>query len=167
MPLNHQVLVINACYQPVNIVSARRALTLLFKGAAVVEEISAYTVKTAQITIPIPSVLRLLNYRRMPRVTRAVSRRGILMRDGGRCLYCAAQLPAGKLTMDHVVPRSRGGGSTWENLVACCFRCNNVKGDRTPQEAGMALAKQPRQMSVHAKHRLLAADSAWDKYLFA
>ena len=70
--------------------------------------------------------------------------------------------------MDHVVPRSRGGGSTWENLVACCFKCNNKKGDRTPQEAGMTLAKRPSRLSIHAKHRLMVGDSegVWEKYLF-
>jgi 5-methylcytosine-specific restriction endonuclease McrA len=69
--------------------------------------------------------------------------------------------------MDHVIPRSRGGASTWENLVASCFACNNKKGDRTPGEAGMTLAKQPRQLHIHAKHRLLAADEqVWQRYLF-
>ena len=167
MSLNRTVLVINASYEPVNVVSARRALTLLFKGAAVVEEVSAFTVKTSRLTIPLPSVLRLVNYRRIPRLNRSVSRRGIILRDGGKCQYCGRALPAGSLTMDHVVPRSRGGGSTWENLVASCFGCNNVKGDRTPQEAGMTLAKTPRQLGIHAKHRLSATDPAWDRYLFA
>jgi 5-methylcytosine-specific restriction endonuclease McrA len=69
--------------------------------------------------------------------------------------------------MDHVIPKSRGGSSTWENLVAACFRCNNLKADRTPQEAGLALAKQPRQITIHAKHRLLIGDEQiWDRYLF-
>ena len=166
--LNRSVLIINASYEPVNIVSARRALTLLFKGAAVVEEVSGLTIRTSKITIPLPSVLRLVRYRRMPRLNRSVSRKGIILRDGSACQYCGQVLPAGKLTMDHVVPRSRGGGSTWENLVASCFGCNNVKGDRTPQEAGLTLAKQPRQVGIHAKHRMLAANEpSWDKYLFA
>ena len=77
------------------------------------------------------------------------------------------RLPSASLTLDHVIPRSRRGLSTWENLVACCFSSNNRKGDRTPQEAGMVLAKQPRQISIHAKHKLLAGDArTWDKYLF-
>jgi 5-methylcytosine-specific restriction endonuclease McrA len=166
--LNRLCLVINASYEAINVTSARRALTLVFKGAALVEEVSAFTVKTSKINIPVPSVIRLIKYRRVPRQNRAVSRKGILLRDGSSCQYCGVQLPAGRLTLDHVVPRSRYGQSTWENLVACCFGCNNKKGDRTPQEAGMVLAKLPRQSSVHAKHKLLAADSkTWDKYLFA
>jgi 5-methylcytosine-specific restriction endonuclease McrA len=165
--LNRLCLVINASYEAINVTSARRALTLVFKGAAVVEEVSAFTVKTAKINIPVPSVVRLMKYRRLPRQNRSVSRKGILLRDGSACQYCGAQLPAGRLTLDHVVPRSRHGLSTWENLVACCFGCNNRKGDRTPQEAGMTLAKQPRQISIHAKHKLLAGDAkTWDKYLF-
>jgi len=167
MSLNRQVLVINACYQPVNIVSARRAMKLLFKGAAVVEEVSPYTIRTAKISIPIPSVLRLLSYRRVPRLANAMSRRDVLIRDRFSCQYCNTKLPAHKLTLDHVLPKSRGGASTWENLVTACLKCNNIKGDRTPQEAGLVLAKQPRQMTVHMKHRMLASDPAWDKFLFA
>ena len=168
MSLNRLCLVLNASYEAINVTSARRALTLVFKGAAVVEEVSAFTIRTAKINVPVPSVVRLMKYRRMPRQNRAVSRKGILLRDGSACQYCGARLPSGNLTLDHVVPRSRRGPSTWENLVACCFPCNNHKGNRTPQEAGMTLARQPRQVSIHAKHKLLAADSqAWHKYLFA
>jgi 5-methylcytosine-specific restriction endonuclease McrA len=166
--LNRLCLVINASYEAINVTSARRALTLIFKGAAIVEEVSAFTIRTSKINVPVPAVIRLIKYRRVPRQNRAVSRKGILLRDGNACQYCSVQLPAGRLTLDHVIPRSRGGQSTWENLVACCFECNNMKGDRTPQEAGMALAKLPRQVTVHAKHRLLAGDAkTWDKYLFA
>ena len=168
MSMNRLVLVLNASYEPIHICSARRALTLIFKGAAVVEERSAFTVRTSRINIPIPSVVRLFKYRRIPRQNRSVSRKGIILRDGGECQYCRQKLPAKDLTLDHVIPRSRAGESTWENLVACCFRCNNKKGNRTPQEAGMILAKQPRQIGIHARHRLMAGDhGAWEKYLFA
>jgi 5-methylcytosine-specific restriction endonuclease McrA len=166
--LNRMCLVINASYEAINVTSARCALTLVFKGAAVVEEVSAFTIRTSKINVPVPAVIRLIKYRRVPRQNRAVSRKGILLRDGSSCQYCSIQLPAGRLTLDHVIPRCRGGQSTWENLVACCFECNNRKGDRTALEAGMTLVKLPRQVSVHAKHRLLASDSTiWDKYLFA
>ena len=167
MSLNRLTLVLNASYEAVNICSARRALTLVFKGAAVVERVSAFTVHTSKIDIPIPSVVRLLKYRRIPRQNRSVSRKGILLRDRGACQYCGQALPPRSLTLDHVIPRSRGGASAWENLVASCFPCNNRKGDRTPQECGMALLKQPRQISIHAKHRLLAGDEkTWDEFLF-
>jgi 5-methylcytosine-specific restriction endonuclease McrA len=168
MSLNRLVLCINATYEPVNIVTARRAIIMVCKGVAVVEEVSQHLVRTSRIAIPVPNVIRLVRYRRVPRPNRSVSRKGILLRDGHTCQYCQSKLPAADLTLDHVVPRSRGGLSTWENLVACCFGCNNHKSNRTPQEAGMSLVKQPRQISIHAKHRLLRGDErAWDRYLFA
>lgn len=165
--LNRLVLVLNASYEAVNVVSAKRALTLVLGGKAVVEERSKAVVRTSKINVPVPSAVRLMAYRRIPRQNRSISRKGILLRDSNTCQYCRAPLPAKDLTMDHVIPRSRGGGSTWENLVACCFPCNNRKGSRTPQEAGMSLVKQPRQISIHAKHKLLMADDdAWAKYMF-
>jgi 5-methylcytosine-specific restriction endonuclease McrA len=168
MSLNRLVLVINASYEPINITSARRALTLVLKGAAVVEAVSAFKIRTSKITIPVPSVVRLCRYRKMPRLNRSVSRKGIILRDGSACQYCGRSLPAKDLTLDHVIPRSRDGSSTWENMVASCFPCNNKKGSRTPQEAGMSLARAPRQISIHAKHRLMAGadEPAWERYLF-
>jgi 5-methylcytosine-specific restriction endonuclease McrA len=167
MSFNRLCLVLNASYEPIHVASARRALTLVFKGAAVVEEVSACIIRTPKIALPLPSVIRLMKYRRMPRRNRAVSRKGILLRDRHTCQYCAAVLAPHNLTLDHVIPRSRSGPSTWENLVACCFRCNNRKGDRTPSEAGMLLARKPMPISLHARHRLLAGDiEIWEKYLF-
>jgi 5-methylcytosine-specific restriction endonuclease McrA len=117
-----------------------------------------------------PSVIRLLEYRRIPHQTRALSRKNILMRDRYTCQYCLKVSHAGDLTLDHVIPRSRNGGTTWENLVACCHHCNNRKGNRTPEEAGMKLARPPRPFSLHtSRHlmRLLAkSDDQWRKYLF-
>lgn len=166
--LNRLTLCLNAAYLPINVCPARRALTLMFKSAAVMEEASAYTVKTSQREYPIPSVIRMTTYRHTPRLNRSVSRRGILTRDGNVCQYCAKKMLPGQLTLDHVVPRSKGGQSTWENLVASCKSCNHRKGDLTPSEAGLVLIKTPRQLSVHSKHKLLRADqSSWDKYLFA
>ncbi len=167
MSLQRLVLVLNASYEPINIVPARRALTLVLGGKAIVEERSKHIVRTSKINVPIPSVIRLMTYRRIPRQNRSISRKGIILRDGSACQYCRSVLPPRDLTLDHVVPRSRGGESTWENLVSSCFPCNNKKGNRTPQEAGILLAKQPRQITIHAKHRLLAGDEAtWDRYMF-
>ena len=167
MCLNKPVLVLNASYEPIHITSARRALTLVLKGAAVVEERSSAVIRTARIDIPIPSVVRLRRYRRMPRLNRSVSRKGILLRDRSTCQYCHRELAASALTLDHVIPRSRAGESSWENLVASCRACNNRKGNRTPQEAGMPLSRQPRQIGIHARHRLAAgSEPVWDKYLF-
>jgi 5-methylcytosine-specific restriction endonuclease McrA len=120
--------------------------------------------------LKVPSVIRLLEYRRIPHQTRALSRKNILMRDRYTCQYCMKVLPAGELTLDHVIPRSRAGESAWDNLVACCHSCNNRKGSRTPEEAGFKLARQPRPFSLHTSRHLMRllgkGDEQWRKYLF-
>ena len=168
--LHKPVLVLNASFEPINICAARRALVLVRKGVASAEEHATSNVHSSRQSIKLPSVIRLLEYRRIPHQTRALSRKNILMRDRYTCQYCLKSTPSGVLTLDHVVPRSRSGETTWENLVACCHHCNNKKGNRTPEEAGMKLARAPRPFSLHtSRHlmRLLAkSDDQWRKYLF-
>ncbi|MBZ5608669.1 MAG: HNH endonuclease [Acidobacteriia bacterium] len=168
--LHKPVLVLNASYEPINICAARRALVLVLKGVASAEEHSHTHVHSVRHAMPVPSVIRLLEYRRIPHQTRALSRKNILMRDRYTCQYCHRTMSSAELTLDHVVPRSRAGETTWENLVACCHPCNNRKGNRTPEEAGMRLARAPRPFSLHtSRHlmRLLAkSDDRWRKYLF-
>jgi len=168
--LQKPVLVLNASYEPINICAARRALVLVLKGIASAEEVSAAAVHSTRRTMRVPSVIRLLEYRRIPHQTRALSRKNILMRDRYTCQYCLKVLPAGELTLDHVIPRSRAGESAWENLVACCHHCNNKKGSRTPEEAGFKLARQPRPFSLHTSRHLMRllgkGDEQWRKYLF-
>lgn len=168
--LHKPVLVLNASFEPINICAARRALVLVLKGVASTEEHATSNVHSSRQTIKLPSVIRLLEYRRIPHQTRALSRKNILMRDRYTCQYCLKSTPSGVLTLDHVIPRSRSGETTWENLVACCHYCNNKKGNRTPEEAGMKLARAPRPFSLHtSRHlmRLLAkSDDQWRKYLF-
>jgi len=168
--LQKPVLVLNASYEPINVCAARRALVLVLKGVASAEEESIQHIHTARTSFRVPSVIRLLEYRRIPHQTRALSRKNILMRDRYTCQYCHRTLPSGELTLDHVVPRSRAGESNWENLVACCNPCNNRKGSRTPEEAGMRLARQPRPFSLHTSRHLMRllgkSDEQWRKYLF-
>ncbi len=168
--LQRPVLVLNASYEPINICAARRALILVLKGIASAEELSQHSVHSTRRTLKVPSVIRLLEYRRIPHQTRALSRKNILMRDRYTCQYCLKVMPAGELTLDHVIPRSRAGESAWENLVACCHYCNNRKGSRTPEEAGMKLARQPRPFSLHTSRHLMRllgkGDEQWRKYLF-
>src|ERR1019366_3032451 len=147
--LQKPVLVLNASYEPINVCAARPALLLVLKGGAAAEEGSVPAIHSARNSVRLPSVIRLLEYRRIPRQTRALSRKNILMRDRYTCQYCHRTLPSGELTLDHVIPRSRAGESAWENLVACCHYCNNRKGSRTPEEAGMKLLRQPRPFSLH------------------
>jgi 5-methylcytosine-specific restriction endonuclease McrA len=118
-----------------------------------------------------PSVIRLLEYRRIPHQTRALSRKNILLRDRNSCQYCSVTLTAGELTLDHVIPRSRGGLSTWENLVACCHDCNRRKGNQMLHElTDMKLLKEPRPFSLHTSRHIMrmigSADAAWRKYLY-
>lgn len=168
--LQKPVLVLNASYEPINICAARRALVLILKGVAQPEEFCPTLLHSARHTLNLPSVIRLLEYRRIPHQTRALSRKNILMRDRYTCQYCLSTMPSGELTLDHVVPRSRHGETTWENLVACCHHCNNRKGSRTPEEAGMKLARQPRPFSLHTSRHLMRllgrSDEKWRKYLF-
>ena len=127
-----RTLVLNAGYEPLAVVSFKRALVLVMnEKATVVERVDGDPVWAAAGTYDRPAVIILTRYVRVPGARRVpVTRRGVLRRDAHRCGYCGKAAS----TIDHVLPRARGGKDTWENLVACCLRCNNIKGDRTPQE---------------------------------
>jgi 5-methylcytosine-specific restriction endonuclease McrA len=161
------VLVLNAAYEPLSIVRARRALTLVTKGVAVVE---LATNQRIYRTMYLPSVVRLREYRHLPIRLQVVSRKNILARDGNRCMYCGQKFQPDVLTLDHVVPKSRGGRGSWENLVACCQRDNHRKGDRTPEEAGMKLIHRPLPQTVHTQKQILRSIASevkeWSKYLW-
>ncbi len=167
MTIQSPVLVLNASYEPVSVCAARRAITLLVKGKARLEECHDACVWK---DMRLPSVIRLSRYRKIPQRRHDATRRGVLARDQYTCQYCNAQSPAARLTIDHVVPRSRGGGDTWENLVACCAPCNRRKANRTPIEAGMALARPPRASQLHTTRQMMrsmgAEDPKWRKYLY-
>jgi 5-methylcytosine-specific restriction endonuclease McrA len=169
--LQTPVLVLNASYEPINICGARRALVLVLKGVARTEEEQGAMLHAARMRVAMPSVIRLLEYRRIPHQTRALSRKNILLRDRNACQYCQIVLTAGELTLDHVVPRSRGGLSTWENLVACCHNCNRRKGNQMLHElTDMKLLREPRPFSLHTSRHIMrmigSADAAWRKYLY-
>ena len=168
--LTGPVLVLNATYEPIHVTGTKRALVLVLKGVAAMEEQGRNRVRSMRLTLPVPSVIRLTEYRRIPRQTRAISRKNILLRDHSTCQFCGRQLPPSELTLDHVVPRSRGGKSSWENLVACCHRCNNRKGSRTPEQAGLTLLRKPRPYNLHTSRHLIRmlgqAQEAWRKYLY-
>jgi 5-methylcytosine-specific restriction endonuclease McrA len=165
------VLVLNASYEPINICGARRALVLVLKGVAKTEEEHGAVLHAARMRVPMPSVIRLLEYRRIPHQTRALSRKNILLRDRNTCQYCGVVLTAGELTLDHVTPRSRGGLSTWENLVACCHSCNRRKGNQLLHELEtMKLMREPRPFSLHTSRHIMRmighSDQKWRKYLY-
>ena len=168
--LHEPVLVLNATYEPINVTAARRAVVLVLKGVATTEEENGSFLHAARVAIRIPSVIRLTQFRRIPYQTRALSRKNILLRDRYTCQFCGRVLPASELTLDHVVPRSRGGHTDWDNLVACCHGCNNLKGDRLPEEVGLKLHRTPRPFTLHTSRQLMRmmgkSDERWRKYLF-
>ena len=138
-----QVLVLNASYEPLNVTTVRRAHVLVFKGKAEVIERARTGLRSATTTYPWPHVIRLVQYVRVPpAVQRKISRRALFARDGWRCVYCGTS--GGRLTLDHVMPRSRGGESSWENVVTSCAPCNLRKGDRLLEEVMMVLRLKPR-----------------------
>jgi 5-methylcytosine-specific restriction endonuclease McrA len=137
-------LVLNATYEPLCVVTARRAVVLVLGGKAVPVEQDDEELHSERLTLRIPLVVRLTRYVRVPyRGAVPLTRRAVFARDGGRCVYCAA--PA--TSIDHVVPRSRGGEHVWENVVSCCRRCNHAKADRGLVELGWRMPRQPRAPS--------------------
>ena len=154
------VLVLNRSYLPIHVTTVRRAFALVYQGAAHVvdseyrsyafdewfakaPEPSLQMIGTSRGPIPIPKVIVLRSYDRMPRRHVRFSRANVFARDDHTCQYCGERFAKGDLNLDHVVPRSHGGRSTWENVVTSCVDCNRRKGGRTPEQAGFRLNKKP------------------------
>ena len=164
-----RVLVLNATYEPLNVVSVRRAVILLLKDKAELVEATEARLRAMRITLPMPSVIRLVTYVRLPhRMVLPVTRRTVLARDNDMCQYCGAMPGRSNLTIDHVLPRSRGGKTTWDNVAAACMRCNQRKGNRTPEDANMPLLSKPsrpRYIALVLLRQGRAAES-WMKYMY-
>lgn len=165
--LNSKVLVLNQNYEPMSVCNVKKAIILLFLGKAeLIEAHAGKLLRSVSVSMPFPSVVRLSVYIRVPYKKIILSRKNILRRDGHRCQFCGrGDLP---LTVDHVLPRSRGGEDTWENLVCACVQCNNAKGDRTPEEARMPLmrrASRPNHVTF-IRHFVGNIDDRWKPYLF-
>jgi 5-methylcytosine-specific restriction endonuclease McrA len=167
--LSSSVLVLNRLYMAIHVVTVRRAFVLLCRDLAEVihledgqfanydfdtwREVSELKasfkephedwIRAVNFEIQVPRVIRLLGFDRVPKQSVRFNRRNIFARDGNRCQYCGKRFPTSELSLDHVVPRSRNGDTSWENIVCCCVKCNVRKGGRTPQEARMTLVKQP------------------------
>lgn len=160
-----RTLVLNAGYEPLAVVSFKRALVLVMnQKATIVCSDAANPVHGASGYWERPSVILLTRYVRIPRARAVpVSRRGVLRRDDSRCCYCGKAAT----TIDHVLPRSRGGRETWDNLVACCLRCNNAKGDHTPAEMGWRMHFTPRmpQSAAWVVRGVERPLPQWDEYL--
>lgn len=185
--LSTRVLVLNRYFQPVRLTTARRAFVLLYAGVALaVDEVGeAYDfeawyrlpVREEDDALPIvggtlrvPRVLHLCRYELVPRAPVRLTRRNVMLRDEHQCQYCAKRPPLRELNIDHILPRSRGGPDTWENLVTACRLCNLRKGYRTPEEAGMRLMRPPARprWTIMAQLRLEARHyhfKEWDPFL--
>lgn len=167
--LNAHVLVLNKLWMAVRVIDAKRALSMLFCSTAEVIHVDDGSywgydfdswsqlsqmrdlfgdheyewVRTVRLHIAVPKVIRLLGYDRLPDQRVKLNRRNIFARDGNLCQYCGKHFVTSEMSLDHVVPRSRGGATTWQNLVCCCVTCNARKGGRTPSQAGMTLIRKP------------------------
>ncbi len=138
------VIVLNAGYEFMGLVSWQRAMLLLFNGKVEVVKESDRIVRTVSRTFRIPAVIRLIKFiRQIYRREVPFSRKNILIRDGHVCQYCGREFSSGDLTIDHIIPKVQGGENQWTNVVACCRCCNIRKGGRTPRQAGMHLVRQP------------------------
>jgi len=185
--LDAKVLVLNKVYVAIRVISARRAFSLLTRDLAEVihvddgkylnydfaswTEISALQrefepdrhewVRTVRLHIAVPRVIRLFGYDRMPRQQVKLNRRNLFARDRNRCQYCGRHFPTSELTIDHVLPRTQGGGDTWANLVCACVKCNAKKGGRTPDQASMRLITEPRRPR---RHPLISVKLGQERY---
>lgn len=140
------VLVLDASYRPIKQVSWKKAMVLYFQEKIeVIKEYEDVWVNSPTKQFKVPAVVRLINYIfRLPWGVK-LTRTNILMRDRAECQYCSKKLNKKRFTVDHVVPKSKGGRTSWENLVACCHKCNTYKGDKSPQEVGLTLRREPIQ----------------------
>lgn len=136
-----RVLVLNQDYSPLSVCSAERAFLLIYlEKAELVHEDSEHRMRSVNTSYPTPSVIRLQNYIYIPFKSVMLSRQNIFKRDSHQCVYCGEKKD---LTLDHVIPKSRGGASSWANLTTACKKCNSLKGNKTPKEAEMPLAQEP------------------------
>ena len=168
MMINLPVLVLNQSYEPLTVCRARRAVVLVYQGKAEMLEDGLGYIHTISQTVPLPSVIRLSQMIKRPRRERKMTRYEIFNRDRYTCQYCGEQ--SRHLTLDHVIPRYRGGQHTWENVVSACVACNRKKAGRTPKEANMKLIRLPVPPSggpfYIVPYHYLSKRDEWRKYLY-
>lgn len=164
--MNGHVLVLNQDYSALTVCSVERAIILIhLQKVHLVEAVEGEYIRSPSTRLPWPSIVRLKSYVRVPYKKVMLSRKNVLRRDRNTCQYCGA---TSNLTIDHILPKSRGGRDTWTNLVAACVSCNNRKGDCTPEEAGMELLRDPFRPSyvMFIRDFVGKLDDTWKPYLF-
>ena len=166
-PGNGRVLVLNASFEPINVCTVRRAAVLVLKDKAVLLERAERPLRSERLSLDRPTVIRLISFVRIPRDAhgRKITRKAVLARDSWTCQYCGTRKPG--LTVDHVIPRSRGGKSVWENIVASCATCNRRKGSHLPREIKMHPHTKPRAPGPTVFIRIASPTipHAWQPYL--
>ncbi|MFQ6615764.1 MAG: HNH endonuclease [Fidelibacterota bacterium] len=164
--LNREVLVLNQNYQPLLICTAKRAICMMYLGKVEVVESYRDRVHSPSTTLALPSVIKLQKYVRVRGNDIVLSRKNILKRDRHQCQYCGRR--SVPMTIDHVIPKERGGRDSWENLVCSCHVCNRKKGNRTPDEAGLKLLRRPREPNrIHYIRQFVKKEQErWRPYLY-
>lgn len=164
--LHSQVLVLNQNYEPMAITNVKKAIVLIYLGKAEIIEKNDGYIHSVSVSYPLPSIVRLTRYINVPRKRIILSRKNIIKRDNHQYQYCGIR--SGPVTIDHVIPKVRGGEDTWENLVCACVKCNNKKGNRIPEEAGMKLARKPQRPSYifFIRYFISTIDHRWKPYLY-
>ncbi len=166
----HRVLVLNSSYEAINICTAKRAIVMLLTGKADTVEVAVDLVHSSALTMELPEVIRLRRYIKLPYRPIPFCRKNIFLRDGYRCMYCGERFSIDMLTLDHVVPVSRGGKDTWNNVVTACKQCNHKKGNLMLSESGLTLIQRPKRPTLptflHLVRLMGEKKSVWRKYLF-
>jgi 5-methylcytosine-specific restriction endonuclease McrA len=164
--INSSVLLLNQNYEPLQVCSARRAVVLLFQGKAeMIETADGIKIHTVTREYALPSVVRLWHYRKVPYKRIMLTRKNIITRDNNRCQYCGST--KGPMTIDHVIPKRMGGDDSWENLICACAKCNNKKGDHTPEQAQMHILKKPTMPTfITFIQRNVSIADRWRPFLF-
>jgi len=159
-----KVLVLNYDYTPVNITNITRALKLVIREKAEVVKEGTKIFRSEKLSFKAPIIIRLLNYVKIKFFKVVLTKKNILIRDNFKCVYCDSNK---NLTLDHLIPKSKGGKNDWLNLVTCCDSCNKKKGDKTPEESKMVLLRKPFKPSYYTflKSYLEKSFSDWDDYL--
>jgi 5-methylcytosine-specific restriction endonuclease McrA len=158
---------LNQNYEPLTVTTARRAIVLMFQGKAeMIVSADGLKIRSVSREFALPSIVRLWQYKKVPYRRVILSRKNILVRDRHQCQYCGTT--RGPMTVDHVVPRTKNGGDTWENMVCACIACNNKKGHRSAEKAGMKLLRRPfRPTPIDFIQRYIGvSDYRWRPYLF-
>ena len=166
MSLTGQVLVLNQDYQPLSLCSVRKSLVLLLlEKAELLHKDETKRIRTISTTFDFPTVIRLMDYVRIPNKNIVVTRKNVLKRDGNKCQYCGSKE---SLTLDHIIPKSRGGGDSWDNLITCCATCNVKKGNKTPKEANMPLLSKPHKPHhlMFLRSQIASVNEHWKPYLY-